>query len=79
MDWQTYIGSDKDVMMGKPVVKGTRITVEHVVSLFAQGWSEAEILDNFPGLSKGSLQAIFAYLEDCMRDGLLFKPTRKSA
>jgi len=67
------------VLLGKPTVKGTRISVEYVVGLLAQGWSENEILENFPRLTKESLQAVFAYIQDCINDGLLFTPTRKTA
>ena len=79
MNWQNYIVSDKEVLLGKPTIKGTRISVEHVVGLLAQGWSENEILQNFPRLTKESLQAVFAYIQDCINDGLLFTPTRKTA
>lgn len=67
------------MLLGKPTVKGTRISVEYVVGLLAQGWSENEILENFPRLTKESLQAVFAYIQDCINDGLLFTPTRKTA
>ncbi len=79
MNWQDHIISDKEVLLGKPTIKGTRISVEHIVGLLAQGWSEHEILENFPRLTKESLQAVFAYIQDCINDGLLFTPTRKTA
>jgi len=79
MDWQNYIVSDKEVLLGKPTIKGTRISVEHIVGLLAQGWTENEILENFPRLTKESLQAVFSYIQDCINDGLLFTPTRKTA
>lgn len=79
MNWQNYIVSDKEVLLGKPTIKGTRISVEHIVGLLAQGWTENEILENFPRLTKESLQALFAYIQDCINDGLLFTPTKKTA
>ena len=79
MNWQEYIVSDKEVLLGKPTIKGTRISVEHIVGLFAQGWTEKEILENFPRLTKESIQGVFAYLQDCIHDGLLFTPVRKTA
>jgi uncharacterized protein (DUF433 family) len=79
MNWQDHIVSDKEVLLGKPTIKGTRISVEHIVGLLAQGWTENEVLENFPRLTKESLQAVFAYLQECMHDGLLFTPTRKTA
>ena len=78
MNWQNYIVSDKEVLLGKPTIKGTRISVEHIVGLLAQGWNENEILENFPRLTKESLQAVFAYIQDCINDGLLFTPPRKT-
>ena len=48
MDWEERIVVDPKVLVGKPVVKGTRMAVEFVVVLLAQGWSEKEILRNYP-------------------------------
>ena len=79
MNWQEYIVSDKEVLLGKPTIKGTRISVEHIVGLLAQGWTESEVLENFPRLTKESIQAVFSYIQDCINDGLLFTPTRKTA
>lgn len=76
MKWQDHIVSDKDVLLGKPTIKGTRISVEHIIELLAQGWSEEEILENFPRLTKASLQAVFSYIQDCIHDGLLFTTRR---
>jgi uncharacterized protein (DUF433 family) len=79
MDWQNYIISDKEVLLGKPTIKDTRISVEHIIGLLAQGWTETEILENHPRLTKESLQAVFLYIQDCIHDGLLFTPSRKTA
>ncbi len=64
MKWQDHIISDKEVLLGKPTVKGTRVSVEHIVGLLAQGWSENQILENFPRLTKESLQAVFTYIQE---------------
>ncbi len=79
MNWKDYIISDKEILLGKPTIKGTRISVEHVVGLLAQGWSEAQILENYPRLTKEAIQAVFTYIQECMNDGLLFSPVKKSA
>jgi len=50
--------------MGKPVIKGTRLSVDFLLGLFASGWTEKQVLDNYPGLSKGNIQAIFAYAKE---------------
>lgn len=70
MNWQDHIVSDKDVLLGKPVIKGTRLSLEHIIGLLAQGWDEQKILDNHPRLTRESLQAVFTYIQECMEDGL---------
>ena len=79
MNWKDYIVSDKEILLGKPTVKGTRIAVEHIVGLLAQGWNETQILENYPRLTKDSLQAVFSYIQECIHDGLLFSPIKQSA
>ncbi len=79
MNWKDHIVSDKEVLLGKPTIKGTRISVEHIVGLFAQGWAEAQILENYPRLTKESLQAVSTYIQESIHDGLLFSPIKKSA
>lgn len=79
MNWHDYIVSDKGVLLGKPTIKGTRLSVEHLVSLFAQGWTEDQVLESYPRLTKVSLQAIFAYMYDCMQDGLFMASLKKSS
>lgn len=75
MNWRDYIISDKTVLLGKPTIKGTRISVDHIIGLLAQGWSEEMILNNYPRLNKESIQAVFAYILDCIHDGLLHAET----
>ena len=69
--WQNYITVDPGVLVGKPTIKGTRLSVDHLMSLLAQGWSEEKIITNYPRLSREALQAVFAYLYECLQDGLL--------
>ena len=79
MNWQNYIVSDKKVLLGKPTIKGTRLSVDHLISLLAQGWTEQDILRNYPRLTSKDLQAVFAYIYESMRDGLLYSQPRKTA
>lgn len=72
LNWKEYIGSDPAVLLGKPCVKGTRLSVEFLLKLFANGWSEEQILRNYPRLTKTALNAVFAYTHECMQDGLLY-------
>jgi uncharacterized protein (DUF433 family) len=73
MDWAAHIHADQEVLLGKPIIKGTRISVEHLIGRLADGWTEEDLLANYPRLTKADLQAVFSYLLDCMRDGLLFE------
>lgn len=57
MNWQERIIIDPNILVGKPVVKGTRLAVEFIVDLLAQGWAEAEILRNYPGLTADDIHA----------------------
>ena len=61
IQWQDFIEERKDVMMGKPVFKGTRLTVEHVLKEMATGMDRQEILDNYPTLRPEHLQAALLY------------------
>ena len=70
--WQDFIISDKNILSGKPIIKGTRISVEFIVNLLAQGWKVDEILENYPNLSEESIKAIFSYLSDCLKDEKIF-------
>ncbi len=72
MNWQEYIISDKEVLLGKPIIKGTRISVELILELFGSGWTEAQILSSYTSLTSDSLRAVFAYLKDCIQQELYF-------
>ena len=51
MNWQDHIIIDPDILVGKPVIKGTRLAVEFIIDLLAAEWTEAEILRNYPGVT----------------------------
>jgi len=72
MNWKNYIESNNDVLVGKPCIIGTRISVEHIINLLASGWNENQILENYPRLSKEHLQAIFLYLNEIIKDDFIF-------
>lgn len=64
MIWQGRIVVDPEILAGKPVIRGTRLAVEFVIGLLAQGWSEAEVLRNYPGLTSEDVQACLSYARD---------------
>ncbi len=61
MDWQDRIVFDAHIVTGKPTIKGTRLAVEFIVDLLAQGWSDADILRNYEGLTRDDIQACLGY------------------
>lgn len=78
MDWRTRIVSDKEVLLGKPVIKGTRISVEVVLELLAEGWTEAQVFESYPNITAADLRAVFTYLRDGMHQAI-YLPLRRTA
>jgi uncharacterized protein (DUF433 family) len=60
-DWKTRIILDPNILVGKPIIKGTRLSVEFVIDLLAQGWSTDEILRNYPGITLTDILACLHY------------------
>lgn len=59
---------DPQILTGKPVVRGTRLSVEFVVDLLAAGWTHAQILESYPHLSEEDIRACLAYASALLRD-----------
>ena len=64
MDYRDRIIVDPGIRFGKPIVRGTRITVGDVLSYLAGGMSEAEILADFPQLALDDIRACLAFAAD---------------
>ncbi len=54
------------VMLGKPVIRGTRVTVELIVRKIAEGADEAELLEAYPHLARADIQAALHYAADTL-------------
>ena len=67
MNWQDRIGFDPGILGGKPVVKGTRLAVEKIVELMATGWSEQQIIENYPGLTHDDISACLFYATEILK------------
>ncbi len=63
MDWRKHITSDKGILGGKPIIKGTRLSVEFLLGLMSEGWSQERILKNYPNLSLDDMLALFSYAQ----------------
>lgn len=72
MTWQDFIHSDPEVAAGKPVVRGTRLTVDFLLSLMAEGWTQDQILANYPQLSPEAMQAVFAFAAEALDESSFY-------
>ena len=61
MDWRQYIEQRPDIMLGKPVIKGTRLTVAQILEDFSDGAKEADLLEAYPRLRSEHIHAAFAF------------------
>ncbi|MBZ0258899.1 DUF433 domain-containing protein [bacterium] len=61
MNWKDYIEQQSGVMLGKPVIKGTRLTVELILESLAEGATESDLLEAHPRLRPEHIQAVHAY------------------
>jgi uncharacterized protein (DUF433 family) len=66
MSWHDRITVDPKILVGKPVVKGTRIAVELVVDLLAKGWTQEQILDSYPHLTVEDIRACLSYATEVL-------------
>jgi uncharacterized protein (DUF433 family) len=60
-DWKKMITEVPEVMVGKPVIAGTRLSVEFIVERLEDGWTEEELIENYPGLRREQIHACLAY------------------
>ena len=67
MSWSERIVVDPGVLVGKPIIKGTRISVELVIDLLARGYSEADVLDQYRHLTPEDIRACLAYASEVLR------------
>jgi len=71
-DWRERITVDPAVLVGKPVVRGTRLAVEFILDLVAEGWSFEEMMANYPGLTVEDIRACVAYAKDVLAQERVF-------
>ena len=79
MNWNDRIEVNANVLAGKPVVKATRLSVEFLLGLFAEGWTEPQVLENYPQLAREDLQAVFAFSAACLHDEQFFAQSLAAA
>jgi uncharacterized protein (DUF433 family) len=69
---EQWIISDPNVMMGKPFIVGTRITVELILEKLAAGESVEQILDTHPRLTREAIQAALAFAKEALRADVIY-------
>jgi uncharacterized protein (DUF433 family) len=67
MNWRERITIDPRILVGKPVIKGTRMSVECIIGLLASGWTEKQVLENYPGLTAEDIRAALAYAHELLQ------------
>jgi uncharacterized protein (DUF433 family) len=78
MSADNRIQMNPKIMMGKPVIKGTRITVELILRKLSEGSNEAEILDAYPRLNREDIQAAIRYAADAVaHEDIVLVPAKK--
>ncbi|AMS32036.1 antitoxin [Betaproteobacteria bacterium UKL13-2] len=68
MEWRDRITSDPAVLVGKPVIKGTRISVELILGWLANGWTYEQLLEAYPHITHEDILASLAFSEEMLRD-----------
>jgi uncharacterized protein (DUF433 family) len=74
MNWHERITVDPKVLVGKPIIKGTRIAVEFVVDLLARGWTLERILREYDHLTAEDVQACLAYASEILKSEKVYLP-----
>ncbi|MEZ4706534.1 MAG: DUF433 domain-containing protein [Caldilineaceae bacterium] len=72
MNWRDYIHTDPNILVGKPVVKGTRLSVDFILRLFGNGWTAEQVFDSYPQLTPAALQAVFAFAAESLSQETLY-------
>jgi uncharacterized protein (DUF433 family) len=71
-EWNRHIEVNPEILVGKPVIKGTRLAVEFILDLLAAGCPEEEILANYPGVTREQIHACVAYAAELVRSERVF-------
>jgi uncharacterized protein (DUF433 family) len=66
------IAIDPTVLVGKPIIRGTRLSVDFVIGLLADGWSATDVVRQYPGVTQDDVVACLAYARDILRSEKIF-------
>lgn len=68
MEWRDRITTDPAILVGKPIIKGTRISVELIVGWLANGWTFEQVLESYPHIAREDILAALAYAAERLRE-----------
>jgi len=68
MEWRDRIVSDPAILVGKPVIKGTRISVELILGWLANGWTHEQILESYPNIAREDILAALAFATERLHE-----------
>jgi uncharacterized protein (DUF433 family) len=68
MNWKDRIVIDSEILVGKPIIKGTRISVELLLDRVADGWSIDDILRSYPHLTRDDVLAALSFAAELFRE-----------
>lgn len=74
MNYQKYIERNPEIMLGKPIIKGTRITVELLVRKLANGYETDDLLKSYPHLKREQILAALEYAADMIAGEDILEP-----
>ncbi len=66
MNWQERIVVEPKILVGKPIIKGTRLAVEFIIDLLAQGWSTEDIIENYQ-ITAEDIRACLSYASEALK------------
>ena len=68
MDWKDRIEVNPAVLVGKPIIKGTRISVELILDRMADGWTMEDVLASYPGISREDVLAALSFSSELFKE-----------
>jgi len=68
MNWRGRIVADPGVLSGKPVIQGTRLSVDFILGLLAQGWKAEDVEKNYPGVTPDDIAACLQYASEVLAE-----------
>jgi uncharacterized protein (DUF433 family) len=68
MEWRGRIDSDPEILLGKPVIAGTRISVELIIGWLANGWTFEQLLEAYPSVTRDDILAALSFAAEMMKE-----------